>query len=100
LLGRDLLVVNRIVKAAADMRAPIASYPGDEIGESVIRWEKMPGNKIALKTISYKERSCDSSENGLYRSLQNSNFPSIQAAFPVKAFSKDSSGTVIEVTDF
>jgi len=99
LLGRDILAVNRIIRSAADLHVLSFGYPGDEIGESVIRFVTLPGRKVALETISFKERSADSSENGLYRSLQNSNFPSMQAMFPVKAYGKDSA-VVLDMTDY
>jgi hypothetical protein len=37
LLGRDLLVVGRISKSAADTRAGFLSFAGDEINENMIR---------------------------------------------------------------
>ncbi|HSC39538.1 MAG TPA: DUF5118 domain-containing protein, partial [Chitinophagaceae bacterium] len=46
LLGRDLLVVNRISGAAAEIRVQGIGYSGDEIGENVIRFEKGPNNKM------------------------------------------------------
>src|SRR5262245_33315616 len=42
LLNRDILVVNRISKAAADSRVQTMGYAGDEIGENVVRFEKGP----------------------------------------------------------
>ncbi|HYC29164.1 MAG TPA: DUF5117 domain-containing protein, partial [Chitinophagaceae bacterium] len=104
LLGRDILVVNRIAKAAAGGRVQMMGYAGDQIGENVIRFEKGPNNKLFLKNITYQEMSNDTTENGMYRSVINSNVQPIVAAFDVKAYGKDSvSGmraTVIDVTDF
>lgn len=100
LLGRDMLVVGRIAKGSSEFRFFLASYSGDQIGEKVIRFEKGKGNRIFLKTISYKERSADSSANGLYRSLMNNNQQSIQAAFPIKAINDSSKSSVIEITDY
>jgi len=106
MLGRDLLVVNRIVKAAAGptpaklLFGGAFSYAGDEIGESVIQFEKGPESKIFLKTISFQDRSGDSSSNGLYWNLMNNNMQPIEAAFPIKALSPDMHGSVIDITDF
>jgi ribosomal protein S18 acetylase RimI-like enzyme len=100
LLGRDLLVVNRIAKAAADSRVLAMGYAGDQIGDNVVRFEKGPSNKIFLRSISYQEVSKDSSESGMYRSVLNSNVQPIVAAFDVKAYAKDNKGTVVDVTDF
>lgn len=102
LLGRDLLTVNRIAKSAAESRKGFLGYAGDQIGENVIRFEKGPSDKIFLKTISYSERSKDST--GMYFSVLNSNVQPIMAAFDIKAYHKDSVKkalqSVIEITDF
>ena len=104
LLGRDILVVNRIAKAAAEGRAQMMGYAGDQIGENVIRFEKGPNNKIFLKNISFREFSRDTTENGMYRSVINSNVQPIVAAFDVKAYGRDSvsktKSTVIDITSF
>jgi len=101
LLNKDILVVSRIAKGAADTRPyGVWGYAGDEIGERVVRFSKGSSNKIFLKAISYTERSSDSSENGMYRTVHNSNFQPIVGAFDIKAYSKDLSAAVIDVTDF
>lgn len=99
LLGRDVLVVNRISKAPVNTRSGFFGYAGDEINENVIRFEKGPNNKIWLRNISYSVYAKDSSKP-MYKSVQASNIQPIAAAFDIKAFSKDSSGIVIDVTDF
>ncbi len=48
LLGRDVLVVNRISKAPTNTRSGFFGYAGDEINENVIRFEKGPNNKLFL----------------------------------------------------
>ncbi|MBP1676886.1 MAG: hypothetical protein H6Q20_1445 [Bacteroidetes bacterium] len=102
LLGRDLLVVNRIAKSAADSRKGFVGYAGDQIGENVIRFEKGPNDKLFLKTISFSERSQDST--GMYFSVLNSNMQPIMSSFDVKAYNKDSvlktQNAVVEITDF
>lgn len=102
ILGEDLLVINRIAQAAAENRAAngMLGYAGDEIGRNVISFEKAPTNKIFVKRISFEERSTDSSENGLYKSLFNSTLQPIVAAFDIKALSADSNAFVIDVTDY
>lgn len=99
LLGRDLLVVNRIAKAGSDMQAGFIGYGGDQINQNVIRFEKGPNDKIFLREISYSVISKDSTEP-MYQSVMNSNIQPIVAAFDIKAFSKDSSGSVVDFTDF
>jgi len=104
LLGREILVVNRISKAAADNRGFAIGYSGDFIGENVISFEKGPANKLYIKSISYNERASDSTEHGLYKSVKNSNLQPLVASFDIKAFAPDSltkhPGTVIDLTDY
>lgn len=104
ILDRDILVVSRISKAAVGGRAQMMGYAGDEINENVIRFEKGPNNKVFLKSISYMEISSDSSKNGMFRSVLNSNLQPIAQAFDVKAVNADSasrkSAVVIDVTEY
>ncbi|WP_276480130.1 zinc-dependent metalloprotease [Paraflavitalea pollutisoli] len=99
LLGRDVLVVNRISKAPIDTRAGFFGYAGDEINENVIRFEKGPNNKVFLRNISFSVYAKDSTKP-MYKTVQNSNIQPISAAFDIKAFSKDSTGSLIDITDF
>ena len=98
-LGRDILIVNRISKAPADTRSGFFGYAGDEINENVIRFERGPNNKVFLRKLSFTVYAKDSTKP-MYKSVMNSNIQPIAAAFDIKAFSKDSSGTVIELTEF
>ncbi|WP_316817802.1 zinc-dependent metalloprotease [Pedobacter nyackensis] len=105
LLGRDILVVNRISRSAVGLRIsyPFLGHAGDEIGQQVIRFERGPGTKMLLRGVSYLEKSADSSKNGMHRSVINSNIQPIISSFDIKAFSpeKDKSrSSVIDVTDF
>ncbi len=100
LLNRDILVVNRISKAAAGNRVAMMGYGGDMIGKRVIQFEKGPDKKIFLKTISFDEVSSDSSKNGMYRSFMNSNLQPLQASFDIQAFSKNKNGVVIDITKY
>ena len=100
LLGRDILIVNRIVKAPVDKQKRKAGYPGDHISDEVIRFEIGPDNKLFVRQISYLEHSADTL--GLYQAVLNSNVQPIVATFPLKTIRKEN-GTknyVIEMTDF
>lgn len=101
LLDRDILIVSRISKAAAGVRVGggFEGFAGDQINENVIQFSKGPNNKVFLKNISFLETGRDSSV-GMYKNVMNSNIQPIAASFDVKAFSKDSSGVVIEMTDY
>jgi len=104
LLNRELLVVNRISKSASGPRPLMTGYAGDEIAENVIDFEKGPDNRIFLKLVSYNERSSDTTANGLYKAVLNSNLKPIVASFPVKAYGGDTVSkvktSVIDVTDY
>lgn len=100
LFNRDILVVNRISKAAAGMRSGnFFGYGGDQIGQNVIRFEKGPNNKIFLRTISYAEYAKDST-SPMFTAVNNSNVQPIAASFDVKSLGKDSTGAVIDITDY
>lgn len=81
------------------MRAGFFGYAGDQIGQNVVRFEKGPNNKIFLRTISYAEYAKDST-SPMFWAVTNSNIQPIAAAFDIKAYGKDSTGSVIEVTDY
>ncbi|CAN5785286.1 zinc-dependent metalloprotease [soil metagenome] len=98
LLSRDILSVARISKGAVGVRSGFSGYAGDEIGESVVRFEKGPNNKLFIKNVIYQETGRDSVE-GMYWNVINSNMQPIAASFDIKALSPDSNGVVIDVTD-
>jgi hypothetical protein len=103
LLNRDLLVVNRISKSAAGPRPQMTGYAGDEIAENVVNFAKGPNDRVFLKLISFNERSGDTTGNGMYKSVINSNLQPIVASFAIKAYGGDSSGVktaVIDMTDY
>lgn len=101
ILGRDILIVSRISKSGAGVRGLMMGYAGDQINENVIRFEKGPNHKLFIRSISFEERSNDST--GMNRSVMNSNIQPILSSFDIKAYAKDSisgiKGTVIEMTD-
>ncbi len=103
MFGKDILVVTRISKAATANRPNngFSGYAGDELDRNVVRFEKGPNYKVFLKNISYNgDRSADSNTQGMYLAVQNSNIQPIIASFEIKAYSKDSSGIVIDLTDY
>jgi len=99
LLKREILIVNRVSKAPSGARSGPLSYSGDQLSQKVIRFEKGPNNKIFLRTISFAEYAKDSSAP-MFTAVSNSNMQPIAVAFDIKAFSKDSMSSVIDVTDF
>ncbi|PUZ20916.1 protein of unknown function [Chitinophaga costaii] len=98
--NRAILVVNRIARAAAGPRPQFTGYAGDEIAENVIHFESGPDDRVFMKVMRFAERSTDSTSNGMYRAVINSNLEPIVAVFPVKAYNKTANSTVIDVTDY
>lgn len=88
-LGEEFLLVTRTAKT------PQVGYGGEELGTSVIRWERKY-DKILLRTVSYENVADDSLP--IARAVKASNFEEIVEAFPIKAYNKDTTAVVIEVT--
>ncbi|MDB5122022.1 MAG: hypothetical protein JWP94_151 [Mucilaginibacter sp.] len=97
-LGREILVVARIAKAGAEVRSA-DGYAGDQIGSTVVRFEKGPANRVFLRKISYNTYSPDSTK-AMYQAVQRSNIQAIAAAFNIAAYSPNKDGSVIDVTDY
>ncbi len=99
LLGRDILVINRVAKSSIETAKGFYGYAGDKIAENVIRFDKGPNNKIFLKNISYDVNP--DSTKPMYGAVIKNNLQPIAVAFDVKANAPDSlgSGIVIDITD-
>lgn len=99
LIGRDILVLNRVSKSSIESPKAFGGYAGDQIGDNVIRFEKGPNNKVFVRNISYSVNP-DSTKQ-MYQSVLNSNIQPIALAFDVKAYAPDSlgRGIVIDITD-
>jgi len=94
LLKKEILAVNRLSKSTPGA----GNYGGEEVGSRVIYWELGPANKLFLK-VAATVSIADSTEM-ISKAVASSNLNPILAAFPIKAKSKDSTGIVIDVTDF
>ncbi len=91
LLEREMLMVTRIAKTASGI-----GFGGGKTNTQVLRWQKK-GKKIVLRVVSYAVVANDSLP--VHEAVVNSNFEAILYTFPIKAFGKDSTSTVIDVTD-
>ncbi|MEA5429303.1 zinc-dependent metalloprotease [Arcicella lustrica] len=100
-LKKDILVINRIAEAGADMRIGRSTigFAGDPINGSVVQFEMGPNKNIFLKRMSYTEYSSDSTK-AMYAAVKKNNVQAISAAFPIAAYKPDSSAIVIDVTSF
>jgi len=91
LFGREMLMVTRIAKTANGI-----GFGGGKQNTQVLRWQKI-GKKVVLRVVSYNVVAADSLP--IHEAVINSNFEPVLYTFPIKAFSKDSLNTVIDVTD-
>jgi hypothetical protein len=93
IFGREILAITRIAKTATG-----AGYGGEEANDQVLRFEKGPDHKIFIRVVFYVNVASDTLP--IYQAVKNSNVEPIAASFDLKAFGKDSTGAVIDVTDF
>jgi len=99
LLGRDLLVVSRISQGAAGIRPETMGYAGDQVGSTIVRFEKGPSHKLFLRRITYQDNAGDST-NAMFSAVVRSNLQPLAAAFGIGAYTPKGKGSVIEVTDY
>ena len=99
ILGRDLLVVARIAQGAAGVRPGYTGYAGDQIGSTIIRFEKGPGHKLFLRRITFEEQAGDTTD-AMYHAVIRSNLQPLVAAFGIGAYSPNGKGSVIDVTSY
>lgn len=90
LFGREMLMVSRIAKTADGI-----GFGGGKINTQSLRWEKKP-RMVTLRVVSHENVAADSLP--INEAVVNSNFEPVLYTFPIEAFSKDSTKTVIEVS--
>ncbi|ACU61937.1 zinc-dependent metalloprotease [Chitinophaga pinensis] len=98
-MGKDILIVNRVAEASVDMRNGNWGLTGDQIGEAVYRFEKARNNNLYLRRLSFSEYSGDTSKP-MYTSVQRNNVQAIAAVFPIVAYNADSSAVVLNMSEF
>ncbi len=91
LFEREMLMVTRIAKTANGI-----GFGGGKQNTQVLRWQKK-GKKVALRVVSHNIVADE--ELPVHEAVVNSNFEPVLYTFPIKAYSKDSTSTVIDVTD-
>lgn len=94
LLGREVLAVTRFSRIAGGG----GKYGGEEVNTQSLKFEKGPSNNVFLRVVTLI--STADSTTAISRAVKNSNLDPIGFAFGIAALSKDSTGVVVEVTDF
>lgn len=97
LLNREMLVITRLAKTPANVKVPYQQYGGESENDQVWKWERHD-KQIFIRVPSYSIRADSTSD--MYRSVKNSNLDVVLASFDIKAYNKDTTGVVIDVTDF
>lgn len=97
LLNREMLVVTRLNKVPSGVSVGNQQYGGEELNDQVWQWERR-GKQVFIRVPSYSVRADSTSD--MYQSVKNSNLSTILASFEIKAYNKDTTGVVIDVTDF
>jgi len=96
LINREMLVVTRFVKTPTGLKSFGQQYGGEELNDQVWKWERHD-KQVFVRVPSYSVRADSTSD--MYQSVKNSNLDAILAAFDIKAYNKDTTGVLIDVTD-
>ena len=97
LINREMLVVTRYVKTPGGLKTFGQQYGGEKLNDQVWKWERHD-KQIFIRVPSYSIRADSTSD--MYESVKNSNLDAVLASFDIKAFNKDTTGVLIDVTDF
>ncbi len=95
LFGREIMAVTRFSRVAGGAGV----YGGELANQQVVRFEKGPENKVFMRVVTVISVANDSTQP-IYQAVKNSNLDPIAAAFDIKSLGKDSSGVVLDLTDF
>lgn len=96
LLNKEMLLVSRIAKLPSGLGGGYINA-GTSTNEQLIVWERFQ-DKVLIKVKSYNSIANDSLPISI--SVKANNYEPTLYAFDIKAFSKDSSAIVIDVTKF
>ena len=91
LFEKEMLMVTRISKTATNI-----GFGGERQNSQVLRWQKKD-KKVLLRVVSHDIVADE--DLPIHQAVVNSNFEPVLYTFPIKAFSKDSTATVIDVSE-
>lgn len=94
LFGREIMAITRFSKVAGGGGV----YGGELANQQVLKFEKGPDNKVFMRVVTVI--SVADSSQPIYKAVKNSNLDPIAASFDIKAFGADSTGAIIDVTDY
>ncbi|HEV8409621.1 MAG TPA: zinc-dependent metalloprotease [Gemmatimonadaceae bacterium] len=97
-LGKDMLIVGRLARAASQnptrTGGDFGTYPGDEFESRALHWERI-GNRIIVRSVSFAI-TADTSL-AVYKAVQGENNGPVIAVLPIEAYGRDSAA-VVDVT--
>lgn len=93
MLQREFMAITRFGKTGGG-----GIYGGELANQQTLEWEKGPSNTLFLRVVTLV--SMADSTNKIYTAVRNSNVDPIAAAFDIRAYGKDSTSVVIDVTDY
>ena len=94
MLGREFMAITRFSKTAAGG----GLYGGELANQQTLQWEKGPSNVLFLRVVTLV--SMADTTNKIYKAVKSSSVNPIAAAFEIRAYGKDSTSVVVDVTDF
>ncbi len=94
LLSQEFMAITRFSKTAAGGGV----YGGELANQQTLEWEKGPAHTLFLRVVTLV--SMADSTNKIFKAVKNSSVDPIAAAFDIRAYGKDSSSVVIDVTDY
>lgn len=94
LLNREIMAITRFSKVAGGA----GIYGGELANQLTLQFEKGPSNNIFIRVITLIS-TADSTQQ-IYKAVSNSYLNPLAAAFDIKAFGKDSTSSVIDVSDY
>lgn len=99
LMGKDILVVNRLSMASALLRTGFDGYAGDQINESMIRFKPSEdGKNVYIELISMREIPRDTTGE-MYPIVMRSNMQPIGYSLPVRGRDQTKDSTTLVLMD-
>lgn len=95
LMGRDFLLVGRVAAVPANFGGYLSA--GTSVQERLVKFERQ-GDRVVLRAVGTGAVADDSLP--IARSVASNNLGAILASFPVAAYTPDTSGIVVDVTEF
>ncbi len=94
LMEKEIMCVTRFSKVPGG----VGMYGGEIANQQTLTFEKGPNDNIFIRTVTLI--SVADSTQKIYKAVNNSYLNAIASAFDIKAFGKDSTSSIIDVTDF